>query len=74
MPLKIHVEVWLASRILGAGGRTFSKDELSAFVRDKFGDTRVGVSTHKYRYLLEQAGKGGNEGDGLRQEQHRNQS
>jgi hypothetical protein len=63
--MKIHVEVWIASRVLGADGQTFSKDALLAFIGEKLGDRRSGVSTHissyavasvkanpgKYRYL-----------------------
>jgi len=50
--MKIHVEVWVASRILGADGRTFSKDELLAFIREKFRDSRRGLSTHISSYCV----------------------
>ncbi len=55
MPAKINVEVWIASCVLGEGGRIFSKQELLDFIRDTFADTRSGVSTHISSYCVASA-------------------
>ena len=44
--MKIHVEVYLASRLLARQQDTFTPAALIAKVEDAFGDTRPGVSTH----------------------------
>lgn len=52
---KVHVVVWIASRLLGAGGRTFTKQELLRLIEDKFGDTRPALSTHISSYCVASA-------------------
>ena len=44
--MKIHVEVFIASRLLSQRQETFTPEELREEIRKQFGDTRPGVSTH----------------------------
>lgn len=44
--MKIHVEIFIASRILGQNQTTFSPDDLIRFIHREFNDTRHGVPTH----------------------------
>jgi hypothetical protein len=44
--MKIHVEVFIASRILGQNQGTFSPDDLMRFIRKEFHDERPGIPTH----------------------------
>ena len=44
--MKIHVEVFIASRILGQRQGTFAPQEIIKFIQTEFKDLRSGVSTH----------------------------
>lgn len=44
--MKIHVEVFIASRILGQRQGTFTPEELKKFILTEFNDSRSGVQTH----------------------------
>jgi hypothetical protein len=44
--MKIHVEIFIASRILGRNKPSFSVGELLGFTQKEFRDTRSGVGTH----------------------------
>jgi len=44
--MKIHVEVFIASRILGERQGTFSPQEIIKFIQTEFNDQRHGVNTH----------------------------
>ena len=44
--MKIHVEVFIASRILGKNQTSFSTEDLIRFIQKEFGDNRPGVTTH----------------------------
>lgn len=44
--MKIHVEIFVASRILANNRPSFSTDDLLRFIEKEFGDTRSGVRTH----------------------------
>lgn len=44
--MKIHVEVFIASRILGRNQTSFSTEDLIRFIQKEFGDSRPGVTTH----------------------------
>ena len=46
MTTKIHVEVFIAARLLAQRTDGFSVDDLRREVEVKFGDTRSGVTTH----------------------------
>lgn len=46
MPVKIHVEVFVASQLLGRHQETFTTRELRREIERRFGDTRPGVNTH----------------------------
>lgn len=46
MPTKIHVEVFVASQLLGQSRETFTTEELRREIEQRFGDTRPGVNTH----------------------------
>lgn len=48
----IHVEVWIASQILGKDHKTFTKKQLMKKVEELFNDTRNGVSTHISSYCV----------------------
>src|SRR3972149_1013580 len=55
---KVHVAVWIASRLLGGSGPRrprpgrFTKQELLRLIEDKLGDTRPGLSTHISSYCV----------------------
>lgn len=42
----IHVEIWVASRLLSEGKKVFSKRELTELIENLFNDYRHGISTH----------------------------
>ena len=42
----IHVEIWIASRLISKVKEIFTKKELMAFIGEEFGDIRSGISTH----------------------------
>lgn len=44
--MKIHVEIFVASRLLELQKGTFSAEELVTFIEERFKDTRHGVKTH----------------------------
>ena len=44
--MKIHVEIFIASRILGKNQPSFSPEDLIKFIEKEFGDSRPGVRTH----------------------------
>jgi len=44
--MKIHVEIYLASRILAQNNPTFSTRELLDFIYREFRDDRSGIKTH----------------------------
>jgi len=44
--IPIHVEIWIASRLLSEKNEIFSKKELTATIKRIFDDTRPGISTH----------------------------
>ena len=44
--MKIHVEVFLASRILEQSQTTFSPTDMRKFIYKEFGDERNGIMTH----------------------------
>jgi len=46
MRIPIHVEVWIASRLLSEEKKIFSKKQLNEVIRRIFNDTRSGISTH----------------------------
>lgn len=52
MAPKVHVVVWIASRLLGANGGTFTKTELLDLARQKLSDARPGLSTHVSSYCV----------------------
>jgi len=51
-PIKIHVEIWVASRLLGEERHTFSASDLVARVLEEFGDKRPSVATYAYGSAL----------------------
>jgi hypothetical protein len=44
--MKIQVEVFIGSRILGKNQPSFSTEDLLRFIQREFGDSRPGVTTH----------------------------
>lgn len=44
--MKIHVEVYIASRVLDQRQGTFSPQEIEKFIQTEFKDFRSGVKTH----------------------------
>jgi hypothetical protein len=44
--MKIHVEVYIASRILGKNQGTFAPQDIVHFIQTEFQDSRPGVTTH----------------------------
>jgi len=50
--LNIHVEIWIASRIVSQESDIFTKAELVKKIKDLFNDTRSGVSTHISSYCV----------------------
>ena len=50
--LSIHVEVWIASRLLGTEKNVFSKKELMEKIFLEFQDRRPGISTHITSYCV----------------------
>lgn len=44
--MKIHVEVWIAARMLAQHQDSFTLEELRREIEQRFGDTRPGVVTH----------------------------
>ena len=44
--IPIHVEIWIASRLLSEEKEFFTKKELMEFIEREFGDTRPGISIH----------------------------
>jgi hypothetical protein len=44
--MKIHVEIYIGSRILGKNQPSFSTEDLIRFIQKEFGDNRPGVTTH----------------------------
>jgi len=44
--IPIHVEIWIASRLLSEEREFFAKKELIEFIREEFGDMRPGISIH----------------------------
>ena len=44
--MKIHVEIFIASRLLAQNRPTFFPQELIAFIQREFGDERVDLSAH----------------------------
>ena len=44
--IPIHVEIWIASRLLSEKNEIFSKKELTVIIKEIFDDTRPGISTH----------------------------
>ena len=44
--IPIHVEIWIASRILSEETEFFTKKELMVCIEREFGDIRSGISTH----------------------------
>lgn len=42
----IHVEVWIASRLLANSNKVFSKRELAGIIDKEFDYKRKGISTH----------------------------
>lgn len=55
--IKIHVEVFVASRLLGERQNTFTPKELRREVEGLFGDARPGVSTHVSAHCVANAPK-----------------
>jgi hypothetical protein len=55
--LKIHVEVYLASRMLGESQGTFTPEELRKEIERRFDDTRPGVRTHISAHCVANAPK-----------------
>jgi hypothetical protein len=63
--LPIHVEIWIASRLLTKSQETFTANDLKHLIKQEFDDSRVGLTPHissycvastranpgKYRYL-----------------------
>ncbi len=56
--MKIHVEVFIASRLLQQGKATFSTHEILDLVRSEFGDTRPGVTTYTHTHAVANSPKG----------------
>jgi hypothetical protein len=44
--MKIHVEVFIGSRVLGQNHTSFTTEDLIRFIHKEFGDNRPGVTTH----------------------------
>ncbi|HNS38357.1 MAG TPA: hypothetical protein PKM01_11275 [Anaerolineaceae bacterium] len=44
--MKIHVEIYIAARLLAQNHPTFSPQDLINFIQREFGDERPGVRTH----------------------------
>jgi hypothetical protein len=44
--MKIHVEIFIVSRILGKDRTSFSTEDLIDFIHKEFNDFRPGVTTH----------------------------
>ena len=58
MHLKVHVEVFIVSRLLAQRKDTFSKGELVREVQRLFGDTRKGVRPHVSSFCVANSPKG----------------
>jgi len=58
MRLKIHVEVFIVSRLLAQRKETFSNGELEREVERLFGDTRKGVRPHVASFCVANSPKG----------------
>lgn len=48
----IHIEVWIASKLLSQKSKTFSKTDLVNKIKELFNDTRSGISTHISSYCV----------------------
>lgn len=51
-PPKVHVVVWIGSRVLSRNSESFSKQDLLAWARAHYGDERPGLSTHISSYCV----------------------